>query len=274
MTRLASQRFWILTGAGTGPADFAWLEMHLPEDGSVVLEDVTSRYTGIALWGPKAREVLQEVCEDDVSNEGFPYFTAQWINIGTVPALACRLSYAGELGWEIYTPAEYGLKLWDTLWGAGQNHEIFVLGNGAFNSLRVEKGYRAVGSDLTTDYNPYEAGIGWAVRLKKGDFLGREALVEAKKAGVSQELVCLVSDDPKAMALGKEPVFNGSNQAIGYVTSADYGYSVSKFIAYAYVPVAYSEKGTRLRVRYFDRVWEAIVADDPQVDPQMRRLRS
>ncbi|MCB0144824.1 MAG: aminomethyltransferase family protein [Caldilineaceae bacterium] len=156
---------------------------------------------------------------------------------------------------------------------------MFALGSGAFNSLRVEKGYRAVGLDLTTEYNPFEAGIGWAVRLKKGDFLGREALIAAKEAGVKRQLCCLTSDDPSAMALGKEPVFadgagNNSGRAIGYLTSVDYGYSIGQLVAYAYLPIAYAEKGTQVEVQYFDQRFKAVVADDPQFDAEMRRLKS
>lgn len=276
ITRLAADRFLILTGAGTGPADLAWLRLHAPTDGSVVIEDLTPAWTGVALWGPKARAVLAAVAEADVSNDAFPYFTAQKLAIGAIPAFAARLSYAGELGWEIYCPSEYGLNLWDTLWEAGQPHDIFALGAGAFNSLRVEKGYRAVGTDLTTEYNPYEAGIGWAVRLKKGDFLGREALVQARQA-VQRKLCCLTSDDPTAMALGKEPIFaqdqNGDG-AIGYLTSVDYGYSVRKLVGYAYLPTPYSEIGTQLTIRYFDHNFTAVISQDPQLDPKMERLKA
>ncbi len=272
ITRTAKDKFMVLTGGGTGPADLAWLKLHAPDDGSVHIEDVTSRYTGIALWGPKARDILQAICEDDVSNEAFPYFTARPLKIGPVPAYALRLSYAGELGWEIYCPSEYGAKLWDMLWGAGEAHGAVALGNGAFGSLRIEKGYRAVGSDLTTDYNPYEAGIGWAVRLKKGDFLGRDALVEARK-NVTKKLVCITSDDPQAMALGKEPVSSSAGQTLGYITSANYGYSVGKFIAYAYVPVAFAAVGTVVEVQYLDRAWVGEVSADPQYDAGMERLK-
>ncbi|MEM7533019.1 MAG: FAD-dependent oxidoreductase [Chloroflexota bacterium] len=277
ITRLAEDRFLILTGGGTGPADLAWLQRHAPTDGSVMIEDQTSKYTGVALWGPLAREVLASVCDEDVSNEAFPYFTAQHIHIGSVPAYAARLSYAGELGWEIYCPAEYGLNLWDTLWEAGRPHGIFALGAGAFNSLRVEKGYRAVGSDLTTDYNPYEAGLGWAVRLKKGDFLGRDALVQIKREGVERKLCCLTSDDPNAMALGKEPVFapgTNGHSALGYLTSIDYGYTIGKLVGYAYLPIEYTAKGTAVEVQYFDKRFTAVVSDDPQVDPKMERLKA
>ncbi|MEM9775207.1 MAG: FAD-dependent oxidoreductase [Chloroflexota bacterium] len=283
ITRTAKDTFLILTGAGTGPTDFAWLKMHLPEDGSVNLVDVSSKYTGIGLWGPNAREVLQAVTDSDVSNEAFPYFTSKAFDIGVIPCFAARLSYVGELGWEIYCPQEFGLQLWDEIWEAGKKFEIFALGNGAFGSLRLEKGYRAIGSDIYSDFNPYEAGLGWAVRLKKGDFLGRDALVKIKAEGIKRKLVCLVSDDPNAMALGKEPILkktkglNGeANVAdkLGYVTSADYGYSVGKLLMYGYVPVEYAEQGTELTVQYFDRKFTAVVSNDPQIDPKMERLKA
>lgn len=238
-----------------------------------MIHDVSSLMTGVALWGPRAREVLESVAEENVSNAAFPYFTAMPLKIGTVPAVALRLSYAGELGWEIYCPSEYGLNLWDTLWEAGKEHDIFALGSGAFNSLRLEKGYRAVGSDLTTDYNPYEAGLGWAVRLKKGDFLGRDALVKISNDGITKQLCCLTSADPAAMALGKEPVFyNG--KTLGYLTSVDYGYSIGKMIGYAYLPIDHSDLGTEVEIQYFDRRFRAEVSADPQFDPGMERLKS
>jgi glycine cleavage system T protein len=273
ITRLSDDHFLVLTGGGTGPADLAWLRRFAPSDDSVIIEDVSSKYTGVALWGPLARAVLQRLAEEDVSNEAFPYFTAQRLRLGATPALAARLSYAGELGWEIYCPAEYGLNLWDALWEAGQPHGIFVLGGGAFNSLRIEKGYRAVGSDLTSEYNPYEAGLGWAVRLNKGDFQGRDALLRFKKQGAVRRLSCLTSDDPNAMALGKEPVF-ANGKAIGYLTSVDYGYSIGKLVGYAYLPVEYAKTGARLEIQYFDRRFPVVVSDDPQYDPKMERLKS
>jgi glycine cleavage system aminomethyltransferase T len=173
--------------------------------------------------------VLQSACANDVSNEAFPYFTAQPIEIGPVPAYALRVSYAGELGWEIYTRTEYGLKMWDLLWEAGQEHGLIAGGLGAFDSLRLEKGYRLWGADIHTEYNPYQAGLAWAVRLSKADFLGKEALLRIKETGLTRKLCCLTLDDPKAVVLGKEPIMD-NGQALGYVTSAGYGYSVGKFI--------------------------------------------
>ena len=268
-----------LTGQAGSPLfapDFlAWLQDHAPTDGSVIIEDISAKYATIGLWGPRARDVLQAVCEDDVSNTAFPYFTAQSITVDAVPCVALRLSYLGELGWELYAPMEYGLRLWDVLWEAGQEHGIFVGGQGAFDSLRLEKGYRSWGADIHTDYNPYEAGIGWAVRLKKGDFLGRDALRNAREAGISQKLCCMTFDTADGMALGKEPVLDARGETVlGYVTSANYGYSVGKHILYAYLPAGYAAPGTSVQVQYFGALHAATVVDDPLYDAEMMKLKS
>ncbi|MEM7346561.1 MAG: FAD-dependent oxidoreductase [Chloroflexota bacterium] len=273
VTRVAEDSFWILTGAATGPSEIAWLREHAPDDGSVMIDDVTSTYTGIGLWGPKVREVLQSITEEDISNELFPYFTAQAITIETIPAYALRLSYAGELGWEIYCRSEYGLRLWDLLWEAGRDSGIVALGGGAFNSLRIEKGYRGWGSDIHTEYNPYEAGLGWAVRLNKGDFLGRDALVKIKEEGITRKLCAMTFDDANGVAMGKEPIMDGDT-CIGQVTSADYGYTVGKFIMYGYLPLAYAEEGSKVEIQYFDRRYTATVTKEPLFDPTMERLKA
>ncbi len=273
VTRLDENRYWILTGAASGPQDRAWLRQHLPDDGSVILRDLTSQYTAIGLWGPVARRVLEKVAAEDVSNEAFPYMTARRLSIETVPARAFRISYAGELGWEIYCPSEQGRALWDILWEAGQEFGVIAAGAGCFGSLRLEKGYRAWGSDINTEYHPYEAGLGWAVRPDKGDFIGREALMRARDAGLRRKLCCLTSEDPAAMALGSEPILSMDGQKLGFVTSADYGYSAGKFILYGYLPVEYAHKGTQAQVMYFDRLFPAFVDNDPLFDPEMSRLK-
>src|SRR5262249_54482118 len=140
-------------------------------------------------WGPKSRELLQSVCQSDLSNQAFPYLTAKSIHVGYVPALAVRISYVGELGWEVYAPTEYGLRLWDTLWQAGQALGATAAGGGAFDSLRLEKGYRLWGNHIHTEYNPYEAGLGFAVKLRKGQFLGRLAL---ERIGAEGRESCVV----------------------------------------------------------------------------------
>jgi dimethylglycine oxidase len=270
--RRAADRFWITTGGGVLPHDLAWLRKHAPTDGSVAITDISSAYAAVGLWGPKARDVLQSVADQDVSNAAFPYYTSKDVTIGTAPALALRVSYAGELGWELYAPTEYALGMWDTLWVAGQPHGIIVAGSGAFDSLRLEKGYRLWGADIHTDYTPYEAGIGWAVRLEKGDFIGRAALLRAKEAGITRKLCCMTLDGPGAL-LGKEPILDGE-QAIGYVSSANYGYSIGKFIAYGYLPIAYARPGTRVDVEYFGERYSATVREEPLFDREMARLKA
>lgn len=273
VTRIGHDKFLVLTGAGVGMRDLEWIRQNAPEDGSVQVEDVTSRYCTIGLWGPNARAVLQSVCDQDVSNAAFPYFTAKELTIKEVPALALRVSYVGELGWEIYTTVEYGQRLWDILWQAGQAHDIIVAGGGCFDSLRLEKGYRLWGADIHTEYNPYEAGLGWAVRLNKGDFLGKAALLKIKDAGISRKLCCLTLDDPQAVALGKEPILSNGT-TLGYVTSANYGYSIGKFILYGYLPTDDADAGTQVEIAYFGNRYTATVREEPLFDADMTRLRA
>lgn len=273
VTRLRENRYWILTGAGGGPQDLAWIRQNAPNDGSVTIRDVTVQYTSIGLWGPKARRVLETVTSDDVSNEAFAYFSARALEIDTIPAYALRVSYAGELGWEIYCTTEQGLRLWDLLWEAGQEQGMIAAGGGAFGSLRLEKGYRFWGVDIHTEYNPYEAGLGWAVRLNKGEFIGREALLKIKDEGIKRKLCCITFDDPNAVALGKEPIIDG-DKTLGYVTSADYGYSVGKYIVYGYLPLEYAQAGAKVKIHYLDRQYTATVTNEPLYDPAGDRLKA
>lgn len=272
VVRRAADRFWVITGGGLLPHDLAWVRAHAPADGTVTITDVSSGWATIGLWGPKARDVLAKVAEEDVSNAAFPYYTTKQLTVENAPVFALRVSYAGELGWELYTPTEYALRLWDVLWQAGEPHGIAVAGSGAFDSLRIEKGYRLWGADIHTDYNPYEAGIGWAVRLDKGDFLGREALVRAKEAGISRKLCCMTLDGPGAL-LGKEPILH-NGEAVGYVASANYGYSVGAFVAYGYLPIALSAPGTAIEIEYFGERLPATVREEPLFDPKMARLKA
>ncbi len=270
ITRTHKNRFWLVTGGGTGPMDLAWLKSQA--DSTVQIRDVTSQFCAVGLWGPQARAVLEAVAEEDVSDGAFPYYSGRYIRIDTVPALALRVSYAGELGWEIYTRSEYGLRLWDVLWQAGQPHGLIAAGLGAFDSLRLEKGYRFWGQDMHTEYNPYEAGLGWAVRLKKGDFLGREALLKIKADGVGRRLCCITLDDPGAVVMGKEPIFSGDTK-LGYVTSANYGYSVGRFIVYGYLPVEFAAPGTSVEIEYFGERVAATVTTEPLFDPAGERVK-
>ncbi|MCC5477797.1 GcvT family protein [Streptomyces barringtoniae] len=268
VARLARDRFQV---GANGNLDLDWFTRHLPADGTVQVRDITAGTCCIGLWGPLAREVLQPLTDADFSNEGLKYFRAKHAYIGSVPVTAMRLSYVGELGWEIYTTADQGQKLWDTLWAAAEPLGGVIAGRGAFNSLRLEKGYRSFGTDMTYEHDPYEAGVGFAVKLDKGDFIGKAAL-ERRKTDVRRRLSCLTIDDPRAVVMGKEPVYDG-DRAVGYVTSAAYGYTIGKGIAYAWLPAELAEPGTTVHIGYFDQRVEAVVAEEPLFDPTMSRLR-
>jgi 4-methylaminobutanoate oxidase (formaldehyde-forming) len=271
VARLAEDRFRIVTGTAFGQHDLAWIRTHAPDDGSVVVEDVTSKLCCLGLWGPLARAILQPLTTADLGGEAFPYMTLQEIAVGPVPCTAARVTYVGELGWELYCPTEFGLALWDALWAAGRPHGLLAGGYRAIDALRLEKGYRVWSADITPDENPYEAGLGWAVALDKGPFLGREALLTAD--GKADRLLRpLLLDDPRAVALGSEPVRVGG-RTVGRVTSGGYGYTVGRSIAYAYVPVESAAAGTRVEVELFgDRVGGE-VADEPLYDPAGTRVR-
>ncbi|MDQ3030280.1 MAG: FAD-dependent oxidoreductase [Actinomycetota bacterium] len=269
VARLGDQRFQV---GCNGPLDVDWLEHHRPADGSVHLTDLTSATCCLGLWGPRAREVLGRITGDDVSNDGLRFFRAKRIDVAEVPVTALRLSYVGELGWELYAPTEYGLRLWDLLWAAGQPSGLVAGGRGAFNALRVEKGYRSWGTDMWAEHNPYEAGLGFAVRMDSGDFVGREALLRAGTQP-TRRLTCLVLDDPSKLVLGKEPVL-ADGRVVGFVTSAAQGYSVGQSIAYAWLPTSVADGGAMLEIEYFGQRYPARVAADPLFDPQMQRMRA
>ncbi|MDQ3660793.1 MAG: FAD-dependent oxidoreductase, partial [Actinomycetota bacterium] len=272
VTKLGPQLFRIVTGTAFGGHDLAWIRKHAPED-SVKLEDVTSRYACLGLWGPQARSILQPLCDEDLSNDGFPFLRARSIAIGWVPCLALRVTYVGELGWELYCPTEFGGALWDALWDAGRSSGLVPAGYRAIDSLRLEKGYRAWGSDITPDDNPWEAGLGFAVKLDKEHFVGKEALVAAREGRPTRKLVCLVLDDPLSVATGSEPVrIDGAIS--GRVTSGGYGYTVERSIAYAYVPSDRAESGRRVEVSMFGDWMGAEIASEPLYDPKGVRTRS
>ena len=274
VTRLGDDVFRIVTGTAFGNHDLAWIRRHQPEDGSVEVRDVTSSYACLGLWGPRARDILSSVSDDDLSNEGFPYMRAREVIVGDVPCLALRVTYVGELGWELYPSMEFGLRLWNNLIEAGAPHGLVPGGYRAIDSLRLEKGYRVWGADITPEENPYEAGLGFAVKLDKPvAFLGKEALERVKEEGPRRKLCCLVLADERSVALGNEPV-RRKDDIVARVTSGGVGYTVGRSIAYSYLPVELSEVGTELEVEVFG-VWvPAEVADEPLWDPKGARIRA
>jgi glycine cleavage system T protein len=274
VTRLGEQRFLIITGTAFGQHDLSWLSLNMPEDGSVAIEDVGSSYVCLGMWGPKARRILEKVTTDDVSNEKFPYMTSRKLTIGDIAVQASRVTYVGELGWEFYAPIEYGLRLWDTLWAAGEPEGMVAGGYKAIESMRLEKGYRYWSGEISPDYTPYEAGLGFAVKLDKGDFLGRAALLKQKEAGVKRKLCCLTLADKRVIALGKEPVRTPDGKTIGWVSAGGYGYSVQESIVYAYLPTEYSKAGTKLEIECFGEAVGAVVVASPLWDPKGERVRA
>jgi glycine cleavage system aminomethyltransferase T/glycine/D-amino acid oxidase-like deaminating enzyme len=268
VARLGPEEFQV---GVNGNLDVDWFVRHLPDDGSVVVRDITAGTCCVGVWGPLARDLVAPLTDLDLSNEGLRYFRGARGHVGTVPVTALRLSYVGELGWELYTTADLGLTLWDTLWAAGRPLGVIAAGRGAFTSLRLEKGYRSFGTDMTYEHDPYEAGLGFAVKLDKGDFLGRDAVLRRRER-VTRRLCCLTTADPADVVLGREPVYHDA-ECVGYVTSAAYGYTIGAGIAYAWLPAALADPGRTVHIGYFDRRIPATVTAEPLVDPGMLRLR-
>lgn len=258
--------YWIMNGGAILPRELAWLRAHLPSDGSVQLVDKSSSLTTLGLWGPRARDILSQICSDDLSNKTFPFYRCQDITVADIPVRALRLSYAGELGWELYTRAEFGLALWDAIWAAGENFGLVPVGSGAFDSLRMEKAYRLWGPDMNTEHTPTEAGLDFVVAKK--DFLGSQAL--ASRTGTT-ELVCLALKEAGAL-LGGEPIFC-EGQKVGYVTSANYGYSLGRFLTLSRLDLE-RPQSSEFDVEYLGARLPAEIVQDPVFDPKMERLKA
>ena len=272
VTRLGHERFMLVTGSAFGLHDLAWLRSHAADDRAVRVDDLTELYACFGLFGPKAREILARATRDDVSDAAFPYMSARRLTVGKANVLALRVTYVGELGWELYTPTADGLTLWDALWAAGSPVGMLAAGYRAIDSLRLEKGYRYWSADVTPEHTPWEAGLGFCVRLDKGDFIGREALVKQKADGVATKLVCLTLADPASVVIGGEPIL-AEGRMIGRVTSGGYGYTVGASIAYGYVPVASSAPETRLAIELFGDSVTATVRREPLYDPGGQKVR-
>jgi glycine cleavage system aminomethyltransferase T/glycine/D-amino acid oxidase-like deaminating enzyme len=266
VVRLGPEEYVVTTGGGNSPGIHGGhLADHAPATVSVDVQE-GARST-IGLWGPNARLLLQRLTDADVTDEGFPYFRARQIHVGDVPVLALRVSYVGELGWELWTPVEYGRRLWETLWEAGQDLGVRPMGGGALESMRLEKGYRLWGTDIDTDANPYEAGLGFAVDTDT-DFLGREAL---ETADVEGRITPLTLDDSTDVLLSGRPVLV-DGEAAGYVQAADFGYSIGESVAYTYLPSEYAEAGTAVEVLCEGERYAATVRDEPLFDPAREKI--
>jgi glycine cleavage system aminomethyltransferase T/glycine/D-amino acid oxidase-like deaminating enzyme len=272
VTHVEQELFSIVTGTAFGNHDLSWIRRHAPNDGSVRCADVTARWACFALWGPRARDILTPLTDDPLA---FPYMHMHELAVGDVPVRALRVTFVGELGWELYCPTEYGAGLWRTLWQAGREHGLIAGGYRAIDSLRLEKGYRVWAADITPDETPFDAGLGFCVR-NDGGFIGAAALGVGAGAGEQpaapdKRLRCVVLEDPRSVALGNEPV-RVDGEILGRVTSGGYGYTVERSIAYAYLP-AEIPLDTAVAVDIFGRWVPGLVTREPLFDPKGERVR-
>jgi 4-methylaminobutanoate oxidase (formaldehyde-forming) len=276
VTRLGEDYFWVITGSGFIANDHARILMHVDEkDGEVSIRDITQEHACLALWGPKSRDVLKKITSDNVSNEGHPYLMTKPITINGVKVLAQRVSYAGELGWELYIPNNRATMVWDMLIETGKEFGMELGGYKVLDPLRLEKGFKYFTTDITPSETPYEAGLGFCVNLDKGDFIGREALVKQKAEGVKRKLCTLVLTDGEdfAQIYGGEAVYH-EGKVLTRVRSGGYGFTVKKNILYAYLPTELAKQGNRFTVDLIEGKREAEVASSVLYDPKGEKLRT
>jgi glycine cleavage system aminomethyltransferase T/glycine/D-amino acid oxidase-like deaminating enzyme len=288
--RLGAAHFRVVTGGATGMAEKKWFTDHLPDDGTAALADLTSAWTTLGLWGPRARDVMQAVSADDYSHPGFPFGTCRQVEAGGLTVLASRISYVGELGWELYVPMEQGAGLWDALWEAGAGHGLVPVGIGVYGTTgRLEKGYRALGNELTADYNLVEAGM-TRPKVKEHAFIGKDAYLAQREAPPAAVMCTLTVDDHRSAGgqlrymLGGEPILSADGELLAdsrgrpsYVTSAGSGPSTGKHLLMAYLPAGQARPGARLFVEYLGErypVTVAVAGSTPLFDPGNERIRS
>ncbi len=288
--RLGADHYRVVTGGFDGGRDAYWFRKWLPGDGSVTFEDKTSALCTVGVWGPHARKLVEKVTKDDVSNDGFPYGQVRQYTIGSIPVTMLRISYVGELGWEITCNMEHGLRLWDLLWEAGQEFDVTPVGAGVYGgSGRLEKGYRLMGAELESEYNPVEAGLN-RPRVKSQDFIGKEAYLKARDEEPAAQVCTLTVENHRStsgvarhMMGGAEPILTldgdrilDSHGRVSRATSAGTGPSVGKYLLLAYLPPEYAVEGTDLQVMYQNELFPVKVArvgPQPLFDPDDSRMK-
>jgi glycine cleavage system aminomethyltransferase T len=288
--KLGDEQYRVVTGGAHGMADLKWYADHLPEDGSAQITDLTSAYTTLGLWGPRSRDILQSLTADDMSHEAFAFAACRTIEIDSLRVLASRISYVGELGWELYVPMEQGAKLWDLVWEAGEPHGVVPAGIGVYGTTgRLEKCYRAFGAELDADYDVVEAGMAWG-RVKGPDFIGKGAHEKHRDQDPVAILCTLTVDDhtskdgTKRYMLGREPVLSKKGEPLldahgrrSYVTSAGAGPSIGKHILMSYLPPENANVGEQLLVEYLGEEYPVTVATNdstPVFDPENTLVKS
>jgi sarcosine dehydrogenase len=274
VTQVADDEFLIITGTAFLNHDKGWLEKVAREGNfeEVEITDITKQLACFGIWGPNARKILQKVTNADLSNQAFGFMHSKIIELGGVNLRATRITYVGELGWELYVPADDALKVWLLILEAGNEFNLRPCGYRAIESLRLEKGYRAWAGEINSETNPFEAGLGFAVAMKKDNFVGKQA-VERLKDNLTRKLSALTFDDIKDVAMGNEPIFV-NNSVVGRVKSAGQGYTIKKAIAYAYLPADIAKVGTKVEVEMFGTKKTATIEAEPLFDPQSERVKS
>jgi glycine cleavage system aminomethyltransferase T/glycine/D-amino acid oxidase-like deaminating enzyme len=272
--RLAEDRFYLVTGSGFGVRDGGWIRAHLPADGAARLREVTGERAVLNLCGPRAREVLSAVTDDEVTNEGFPFLTAREIEIAFAPVLVVRVGYVGELGWELHIPLDHAAAVYRALRAAGEgtmDRGLRDVGYRAIESLRLEKGYLYWSADIGPDSNPYEAGLGFCVALDKGDFIGRTALERIRAAGPERRLVSFTAPAEAPLTGGEAILHQG--EVVGTTTSGGYGYTLDRAIAFGYLPSELADRED-FEIEAFLERWPAKRGLRCLYDPKNQRLRS
>lgn len=272
IARFGEDSFRIISGTASLSRDLGWLLQHKPLGDDVSIEDVTDQYACLSIWGPRSREVLSRVSENDLSNAGFPYLTSQEIEFKGITIRANRVSFSGELGWELYPKRDQAVMVWDALMEAGQAFEIRPCGYKAIDSLRLEKGYLYWGSDLTAHDDPISAGLGFAVKLKKGDFIGRDAVVKIKEEGIKEKLCTFVLDPDACILYGGEAIFS-EGKAISRIRSGGYAYTINKNVGFGYLPKALATPGIQLEIESFGKRIPIEVAESPLYDGKGEKIR-
>jgi dimethylglycine dehydrogenase len=273
ITCLAPERYWLISAAAGERHDEHWLRSHLPAGDGVRVENLSARYGSLIVVGPKSRELLAALTPADLSNAAFPWLTVRTIEIGYTKAIALRVNYVGELGWELHIPVEHLLSVYDLVWAEGERFGISDYGLYAMDSLRLEKCYRGWKGDLTTEYTPFMASLDRFVKLDKpGGFIGQEALRRESAAGPRERFVPLIVDATDADAAAVSIVFN-KGEVVGLVTSGGYGYRLKQSIALAYVRTDLAVPGTELEIEILGERRRAVVGVEPLYDPQNARLR-
>jgi len=270
LLHLAPEKFVMISGSAFGVRDSNWVRRHLPKDSPIALTDVTSGWAVLNLCGPRSREVLQSVCDDNLTNAAFPYSAVRGIEVGPVPVRAVRIGYVGELGYELHVPTEYAAMLYETLKRDRQPFGIRDVGYRAIETCRLEKGYAYWSAEIGPDHDPLSAGLEWAVDFGK-DFIGKSALLDVRKSGPLRRL-CLFTIDGFAPLLGGETILK-DGQLVGQTASCGYGHTVDRTIAFGWLPAAIA-KETNFEIEAFGKSYPATQAPRTLYDPENLRLLS